>query len=76
MNIFQQGQPCRVLKKSRTRTLVTIVGVILSAAMVTAVATFGVSLLNYLVNGAISEIRRLACRFLDVPPSFAEGTDN
>ncbi|MGL4282199.1 hypothetical protein [Eubacterium aggregans] len=29
------------LKKNRTQTLVTIIGVILSAAMMTAVATFG-----------------------------------
>ena len=40
------------LKKSRTRTIVTVIGVILSSAMVMAVATFGVSLLSYLSNGA------------------------
>lgn len=54
MNIFNKVA-LHGLKKNRTRTLVTIVGVILSAAMVTAVTTFGVSLLNYLINGSISK---------------------
>ena len=40
----------RSLWKNRTRTLVTIVGIILSAAMFTAVATLGVSLRQYLVD--------------------------
>ena len=61
MNIFNKVT-LQSMKKSRTRTIVTIIGVVLSAAMITAVATFGVSLLNYLVNGAIAEIRRLARR--------------
>ena len=34
------------LKKNRTRTAVTIIGVILSAAMITAVSTFGLSLIH------------------------------
>ena len=40
----------RSLWKNRTRTLVTIVGVILSAAMFAAVATLGVSLRQYMVD--------------------------
>lgn len=52
MNIF-----CKValkgLKKNRTRTIVTIIGVVLSAAMFTAVTTFGVSLLDYMAEGAV-----------------------
>lgn len=36
--------------KNRTRTIVTIVGIILSAAMFTAVTTLGVSVIGYLVN--------------------------
>lgn len=51
MNIFHKIT-LESLKKSRTRTLVTIVGVILSAAMITSVATFAVSLQNYMINGA------------------------
>ncbi len=40
----------RAMWENRTRTLVTIVGIILSAAMFTAVTTLGVSLLDYMVN--------------------------
>ena len=46
MNIFNKVT-LQSMKKSRTRTIVTIIGVILSAAMITAVATFAVSLQNY-----------------------------
>ena len=52
MNIFNKVA-LQGLKKNRTRTLVTIIGVVLSAAMITAVTTFGVSLMNYMTNGAI-----------------------
>ena len=43
----------RGLRLNRTRTLVTIVGVILSAAMFTAVTTFATSLQQALVRGSI-----------------------
>ncbi len=51
MNIFHKIT-LQSLKKSRTRTLVTIIGVALSAAMITAVAAFAVSLQSYMINGA------------------------
>lgn len=38
------------LRKNRTRTIVTIIGVILSAAMITAVTTFISSLQNYMIE--------------------------
>ena len=69
MNIFNKVA-LQGLKKNRTRTLVTIVGVILSAAMVTAGTTFGVSLLNYLINGSISKYGGWHAAFLDVDSSF------
>lgn len=69
MNIFNKVA-LHGLKKNRTRTLVTIVGVILSAAMVTAVTTFGVSLLNYLINGSISKYGGWHAAFLDADSSF------
>lgn len=50
MNIFNKVT-LQSMKKSRTRTIVTIIGVILSAAMITAVATFAVSLQNYMSTG-------------------------
>ena len=51
MNIFNRVA-LQGLKKNRTRTLVTIVGVLLSAALFTGVATFAVSLQSYLINSA------------------------
>lgn len=44
----------RAMWKNRTRTLVTIVGIILSAAMFTAVTTLGISLHNYLLESTRS----------------------
>lgn len=52
MNIFQKVT-LRYLKENRTRTLVTIVGIVLSAAMFTAVTTSISSLRNYLINSTI-----------------------
>lgn len=52
MNIFHKVT-LQSLKKNRTRTLVTIIGVILSAAMITAVTTFASSLRNYAMELSI-----------------------
>lgn len=49
MNIFHKVTPAKY-EKNRTRTLVTILGVILSAAMITAVASFAISLQQYMVK--------------------------
>lgn len=51
MNIFHKVT-LQGMRKSRTRTIVTIIGVMLSAAMITAVATFAVSLQSYMIKGA------------------------
>ncbi|MBU4439325.1 MAG: ABC transporter permease, partial [Acetobacterium sp.] len=71
MNIFSKITLQSMLK-SRTRTLVTIIGVVLSAAMITAVATFGVSLLTYLTNGATQKYGDWHVEFVDVPASFVQ----
>ncbi|MCY6485395.1 FtsX-like permease family protein [Clostridium aestuarii] len=71
MNVFNKVA-LQGLKKNRTRTLVTIIGVILSAAMITAVATFGISLLNYMANGAAHKYGNWHVEFLDVPSSFVQ----
>ena len=71
MNIFHKVA-VQGLKKSRTRTIVTIIGVVLSAAMITAVITFGVSLLDYLADGAVTKYGSWNVAFLDVTSSFAE----
>lgn len=71
MNIFHKTA-LQGLKKSRTRTLVTIIGVILSAAMITGVASFGISLLGYMIEGSYNKYGRWHAAFLDVPASFMQ----
>lgn len=71
MNIFNKVT-LQGMKKSRTRTIVTVIGVVLSAAMITAVATFGTSLLNFLVNGSIVKYGDWHVEFLDVDSSFVQ----
>ncbi|HWR38828.1 MAG TPA: FtsX-like permease family protein [Patescibacteria group bacterium] len=71
MNIFNKVT-LQGMKKSRTRTIVTVIGVILSAAMITAVATFAVSLQNYMVNGATQKYGGWHVEFLDVDSSFVQ----
>lgn len=71
MNIFNKVT-LQNMKKSRTRTIVTVIGVILSATMITAVATFGTSLLNFLVNGSIVKYGGWHIEFLDVNSSFVQ----
>lgn len=53
MNVFARFT-ARAMAKNSGRTLVTILGVILSAAMFTAVTTFAVSLWTFLVESAVS----------------------
>lgn len=71
MNIFNKVT-LQGMKKSRTRTIVTIIGVVLSAAMITAVATFGISLLSYLANGAAQKYGNWHVEFLNVNSHFAK----
>lgn len=71
MNVFHKIA-LQGLKKNRTRTLVTIVGVILSAAMFTAVAAFGTSLLNFLVKTSIANCGNWHVEFLDVDSAFVQ----
>ena len=52
MNIFNKVT-LQSLKKNRTRTIVTIIGIILSAAMICAVTTFASSIYNYALDNAI-----------------------
>ncbi|MCQ4637742.1 FtsX-like permease family protein [Anaerovorax odorimutans] len=71
MNIFNKVT-VQSLKKSRARTIVTIIGVVLSAAMITAVVTFGVSLLNYMEKGAAQKYGDWHVGFLDADKSFVQ----
>ena len=45
----------KTMWKNRTRTIVTIIGVILASAMFTAVTTMGTSLRNFLIRGNVFE---------------------
>ena len=49
MNIFRQFT-CKSLKKNKTRTVVTIIGIILSVAMITAVTTTVSSLQDFMLR--------------------------
>ncbi|SDP12764.1 putative ABC transport system permease protein [Eubacterium maltosivorans] len=71
MNIFNKVT-LQSLKKSRTRTIVTIIGVVLSAAMITAVATFAISLQNYLINSSAVKYGSWHVAFLDVDSAFLQ----
>lgn len=71
MNIFNKVA-LQSLLKNRTRTIVTIIGVILSAAMITGVATFATSLQNYMINGSIMKYGDWHVGFSDVDATFLE----
>ncbi len=66
----------RSLWKNRTRTAVTIIGILLSAAMFTAVTTLGVSLLQYLVEITVYNTGDYFIRFDDVTPEQVEVIEN
>ncbi len=69
MNIFHKIA-LQGLKRNRTRTLVTVVGVLLSTTLFTTVATFGTSLLQYLINGSIAKYGGWYIDFVDVDADF------
>lgn len=71
MNIFHKVA-LQGLKKNRTRTFVTVIGVVLSAALFTAVATFGTSLLQYLINGSVAKYGSWHINFVDVDWDFVQ----
>lgn len=71
MNIFNKIT-LENMKKSKTRTLVTIIGVILSAAMITGVFTFAVSLQNYMINGAKVKYGNWHVEVLDADYNFTK----
>lgn len=52
MNVFNKVT-LKSLKKNKTRTIVTIIGIVLSSAMICAVTTFASSLYNYALQNAI-----------------------
>ncbi len=71
MNIFHKIA-LQGLLRNRTRTLVTIIGVVLSAALLTGVMSFGISLLDYMARGAAEVHGGWHIAFFDVPDSFVQ----
>jgi putative ABC transport system permease protein len=71
MNIFNKVT-LQSMKKSRTRTIVTIIGVMLAAAMITGVATFAASLQEYMVKGAIQNYGKWHVQLVDVDSSLIQ----
>lgn len=71
MNVFHKIA-LQGLKKNRTRTVVTVIGVVLSTVLITGVTTFGVSLLDYMARGAIQKYGDWSAAFLNVDDSFVQ----
>lgn len=71
MNIFHKIA-LQGLIKNRTRTIVTIIGVVLSTLMITGVTTFAVSLMSYMVNGALQKYGNWYAAFLDADAPFTQ----
>ncbi|MDR1699663.1 MAG: ABC transporter permease, partial [Lachnoclostridium sp.] len=71
MNIFNKVT-LQSLKRSRTRTIVTIIGVILSVAMTTAVTSFIASLQDYFRRAQISSHGEWHVNVSDVQDGFIQ----
>ena len=71
MNVFHKTALLG-LCRNRTRTLVTITGVVLSAAMFTGIVTFGTSLLQYLIDAEIAKGGEWHVLFSDADPTFLQ----
>lgn len=71
MNVFHKIA-LQGLKKNRTRTLVTIIGVVLSTVMITGVTIFGVSLLDYMGRSAVRRYGSWNAAFLNADESFIQ----
>lgn len=71
MNIFNKIT-LKGLQKNRIRTIVTIIGVILSASMITAVTTFISSLQNFMVEDEIARKGDWHVEFIEVDNTFIQ----
>lgn len=71
MNILNKAT-LQSMKKNRTRTIVTIIGVVLSTAMITGVAAFSTSLLHFLIRGSIVKYGNWHVEFSDVDSTFIQ----
>lgn len=74
MNIINKVT-VRHLKENKRRSLVTIIGVIISVAMITAVATLGVSFLDLLIRQDINTNGEWHVQYQDVTADQAEAIE-
>lgn len=72
MNIFHKVA-LQGLMRNRTRTLVTVLGVVLSAALFTGIVTFGTSLMQYMINVEIAKGGDWHVVFSETDASFVQG---
>ncbi|RFB18547.1 ABC transporter permease [Bacillus sp. HNG] len=75
MNIINK-LTIRHLRENKRRTLVTIIGVIISVAMITAVATLGVSFLNLLIRDHIATNGEWHVKYNDVNAEQIQAIEN
>lgn len=75
VNIFHKVT-LEILKKNKTRTIVTIIGIILSASMFTAVTTTVSSVRNYLLENAYYNYGNWHISALEVDETFFEFLKN
>ena len=75
MNIINKVT-IRHLKENKRRSLVTIIGVIISVAMITAVATLGVSFLDLIIRQEISRSGEWHVQYKNVTPSQLEAIED
>lgn len=68
MNVMQKFT-LKSLKQNKKRTIVTIIGVVISVAMITAVTTLSASFLSYLQRGAIADGGNWHAEIMNVPAS-------
>ena len=71
MNIFNKVT-LEFLRKNKTRTIVTIIGIILSASMFTAVTTTISTLQNFMIRDAIYETGDWHVSVTETDASFFE----
>ena len=71
MNVFDKTA-LRGLQNNRTRTLATVTGVALSAALVAAVAVLGTSLLSFMLRTSIARCGDWHTAFLDADAAFVQ----
>ncbi|MCL1832445.1 MAG: ABC transporter permease [Oscillospiraceae bacterium] len=69
MNVFNKVT-LQALKKNRTRTIVTVIGVILSASMITAVTTLISSMQGFLMRSAAATFGDWAVRYENADDDF------